>query len=131
MREDCCGPSAPRSSRRRLLTSTVACLREFARNSRNLVLSYLCRTEYFRGIFTLKHRHRHAHLILLLPPRPQYLNRSPSLPSPAAAPPAQAFDEVVLTTEWEADGFLAACMVFAIVTAEARRAPVAPGGTER
>eukprot|EP00903_Cladosiphon_okamuranus_P015398 g14222.t1 len=42
-----------------------------------------------------------------------------------------SFYEVVLTTEWEADGFLAACMVFAIVTAEARRAPVSPGGAER
>ncbi|CAM9245032.1 unnamed protein product [Pylaiella littoralis] len=59
------------------------------------------------------------------------------LPRYSDAPPenfyidVSAYDEVVLTTEWEADGFLAACMLFAIVTAEARRAPVLPGLAER
>ena len=39
----------------------------------------------------------------------------------------QAYDEVVLTTDWEADGFLSACVVFAVFTAEARRAHAADG----
>ncbi|CAM9902236.1 unnamed protein product, partial [Ectocarpus fasciculatus] len=42
-----------------------------------------------------------------------------------------AYDEVVLTTEWEADGLLAACLLFSVVTAETKRAPSASDGTKR
>ncbi|CBN77031.1 expressed unknown protein [Ectocarpus siliculosus] len=42
-----------------------------------------------------------------------------------------AYDEVVLTTEWEADGLLAACLLFSVVTAETKRAPFASDGTKR
>ncbi|CAB1108623.1 unnamed protein product [Ectocarpus sp. CCAP 1310/34] len=41
------------------------------------------------------------------------------------------YDQVVLTTEWEADGLLAACLLFSVVTAETKRAPFASDGTKR
>ncbi|CAN0223233.1 unnamed protein product, partial [Ectocarpus sp. 8 AP-2014] len=41
------------------------------------------------------------------------------------------YDEVVLTTEWEADGLLAACLLFSVVTAETKRVPFASDGTKR
>ncbi|CAN0399014.1 unnamed protein product, partial [Ectocarpus sp. 12 AP-2014] len=41
------------------------------------------------------------------------------------------YDEVVLTTEWEADGLLAACLLFSVVTAETKRAPFASDGSKR
>lgn len=38
---------------------------------------------------------------------------------------SQAYDEIVLTTDWEADGFLAACMVFGMVSAGVDRSSTA------
>ncbi len=46
----------------------------------------------------------------------------------------QVYDEVVLTTDWEASGIMAVGMTFAAFTAEARRAAAAApasGGTQR
>lgn len=56
-----------------------------------------------------------------------------TMPAFACASPRQAYDEVVLTTDGEADGFLAACVVFAAFTVDARRAAAAaaPGGKDK
>lgn len=44
----------------------------------------------------------------------------------------QAYDEVIVTTKWDADGFLACCMLFAAFTAEVRQtAEVSKDGPAR